>query len=208
MLQVLRRRHVVAVALVALAGLATACPPPPAGDPGGPAPTIAWVAPSQGPASGGAEVTIAGDDLAGVTSVRFGGVAAAFVVVSDSVITATTPAHAPGLVDVVVARGGASDTAEDAYTFRARPTITGLSPTSGPAIGGTTVTVTGTGLSDAGSVNFNATPAASITVVSDTQLSIVTPAHPEGGSVVTVTTWGGTSEPVPAAVFTFTGPAT
>ena len=39
------------------------------------------------------------------------------------------------------------------------PTVTGISPTSGPSTGGTTVTITGTGLTSASAVNFGATPA-------------------------------------------------
>jgi formylglycine-generating enzyme required for sulfatase activity len=48
------------------------------------------------PAAGGATVTITGANLAGATLVTIAGTSADFTVVSDTQITATAPAHAPG----------------------------------------------------------------------------------------------------------------
>ncbi|WP_310305549.1 IPT/TIG domain-containing protein, partial [Sphingomonas sp. BE270] len=50
----------------------------------------------------------------------------------------------------------------------AGPTVTAVSPTSGPAAGGTAVTITGTGFTGATAVKFGATSATGITVVSAT----------------------------------------
>ena len=60
-------------------------------------------------------------------------------------ITATTPAHALGTVDVTVATGvGTSATsAADEFTYANLPVVTGVSPSTGSAGGGTSVTVTG-----------------------------------------------------------------
>lgn len=84
-------------------------------------------------------------------SVTFGGTAATGItVVSDTQITATTPAGT-GVVDVVVTTSGGSDTLEDAFTYQAAapaPTITTIDPQLGPEAGGTTVTVNGTGFSE------------------------------------------------------------
>ena len=66
------------------------------------------------------------------------------------------------------------------------PTVTGLSPSTGPTAGGTTVTVTGTGFQQGGNpvlaVNFGLTGAsfATINVISDTQLTVTSPAVPAG----------------------------
>ena len=69
----------------------------------GPAPTVAAVAPTSGPASGGTAATITGTGFVAGASVSFGGVAATNVtVVSATQITVTVPPHAPGTVDVVV----------------------------------------------------------------------------------------------------------
>jgi hypothetical protein len=55
------------------------------------------------------------------------------------------------------------------------PTVTGVSPPSGPAAGGTTVTITGTSFDGATGVSFGSTPAASFNVVSGTTLTAVAP---------------------------------
>jgi hypothetical protein len=83
------------------------------------------------------------------------------------------------------------------------PTITSISPTSGPAAGGTPVTINGTNLSGA-TVRFGATQAA---VTSDNGTQIQTTAPPGSGTVdVTVTTAGGTSATGAADRFTYTSP--
>ena len=74
------------------------------------------------------------------------------------------------------------------------PTVTSLSPSTGPVTGGTTVTVTGTGfLSNATvTVGGTAVPGANVTVNSATSITIVTPATVTTGVAnVQVTTTGG-----------------
>ncbi len=90
----------------------------------------------------------------------------------------------------------------------AAPTVTGVTPVSGPAAGGTTVTITGTGFFPASSVAFGSTPATSVTYVSPTQLTAVSPTTatgPTGTATVDVrvTTAGGTSAVSSNDHFTF-----
>ena len=67
------------------------------------APLVAFVHPPGGHTDGGVPVTLYGDNFTGATAVSFGGVpATAFTVEGDGRITATTPAHPAGLVDVAV----------------------------------------------------------------------------------------------------------
>src|SRR5581483_4286369 len=67
------------------------------------APTVSIVSPSSGSINGGTTVTINGTKFASGATVSFGGAAATNVVVaSDTRITATTPAHDAGAVNVVV----------------------------------------------------------------------------------------------------------
>lgn len=85
------------------------------------------------------------------------------------------------------------------------PTITSISPASGPTAGGTAVTINGnnfTGLTGASAVKFGGSNATSYTVNSATQ--IVATAPPGAGTVdVTVTTPGGTSATSTADQFTY-----
>ncbi len=88
----------------------------------------------------------------------------------------------------------------------APPTITAIAPSSGPTTGGTSVVITGTGfagLSGTSAVSFGGTDAASYTVLSETQITAVTPAHDSGTLHVTVTADGVPSSNTSADVFTF-----
>jgi len=158
-------------------------------------PAITTVDPSSGPQAGGTQVTINGSDFTGATQVDFGfGFhATTFTVVDDSHITATTAAHAPGLVDVFVATVDGLVSKPNAFTYIAAPTVTGLSPTQGPAAGGITVTITGTNLLGATAVKFDTSPA-TYTVKSATKITAVLPAHAAGTVAVSVSTPGGTDQ--------------
>ncbi|OAX49890.1 Endo-1,4-beta-xylanase A [Paenibacillus sp. AD87] len=168
------------------------------------APTIISISPVSGPTSGGTIVTLTGTNLTDATAVKFGATAASYTVNSATQITATAPAGSAGTVDVTVTTpGGTSATsAADQYTYHAEPTITNMSPTSGPTSGGTIVTLTGTNLTDATAVKFGAT-AASYTVNSATQITATAPAGSAGTVDVTVTTPGGTSATSAADQYTY-----
>ena len=81
------------------------------------------------------------------------------------------------------------------------PAVTGVSPSTGPAAGGTAVTVTGTSLAG-GSVAFGAAAATGVSC-SATSCTATSPAG-TGTVNVTVTTAGGTSATSPAGQFTYT----
>jgi len=83
------------------------------------------------------------------------------------------------------------------------PTVSSISPTSGPAAGGTTVTIIGSGFIGAADVSFGGIGASNFKVDSDTQITAVVPPGSSGTVVdVTVTTTPtGTSA---AAQFTYT----
>ncbi|NBT31268.1 MAG: phospholipase, partial [Rhodobacteraceae bacterium] len=171
------------------------------------APAIASVSPLSGPTAGGTSVVITGTDFTGVTAVSFGGTAASsYTVDSATQITATSPAGAAGQVDIAVtAIGGSSaNTANDNFTYVAAPAITSLSASSGPFLGGTTLTITGTDLSGATKVSFGSTDvlAAAFTSNSGTEIVLTTPAGTAGAVSVTVTTPYGTSG---GATFTYIG---
>ncbi|MET9024106.1 IPT/TIG domain-containing protein [Nocardia sp. NPDC004168] len=158
-------------------------------------PTLTTVVPNVGPVSGGTTVVLTGTGLTGATAVTFGGTpATSFTVNSATQITAVAPAGTGTVSVTATTPGGTSNGV--AYTYVAVPTLTAVVPNSGVAAGGTTVVITGTGLSTATAVTFGGTPATSFTVNSNTQITAVAPAG-TGIVSVTVTTAGGTSNGLP-----------
>ena len=145
------------------------------------------------------QVTITGTSLTGATAVSFGGAAATQVtVVNATAVTATTPAHAAGTVDITVTTPGGTSakSSADQYTYAAAPTVTSLSPAAGPIAGGTNITITGTALTGATAVSFGVTAATSFVVVNATTITAIAPAVIAGIVDVTVTTPGGISTAV------------
>ena len=80
--------------------------------------TLSSVSPTSGSASGGTGITLTGTSLTGATGVTFGGTSATSVhVVNSTTVTAVTPAHAAGAVDVVIATPNSSATLTNGYTY-------------------------------------------------------------------------------------------
>ena len=171
------------------------------------APIISAVSPSSGPISGATAVTVTGQNFAIGAKVTFGGVAATSVVASPTQITANTPAHAQGSVNVVVTNpDGQSATLTGGFTFKAAaPIISAVSPSSGPISGATAVTVTGQNFASGATVSFGGARATSV-VVSPTKITANTPAHAQGSVNVVVTNPDGQSA-TRTGGFTFGAPA-
>ncbi|HEV2116610.1 MAG TPA: IPT/TIG domain-containing protein, partial [Terriglobales bacterium] len=89
------------------------------------APTVSSVSPNSGPSTGGTAVTISGTNFAAGAVVTFGGTPATNVtVVSGTSITATTPAHAAGTVNVVVTNSDSqSGTLTSGFTYTSSTAI-------------------------------------------------------------------------------------
>lgn len=79
-----------------------------------------------------------------------------------------------------------------AVTFSSFPSVTSVSPVSGPTTGGTSVVISGADFTDATAVRFGST-SASFTVNSATSITAVSPAGSAGTVHITVTTPAGTS---------------
>ena len=136
-----------------------------------------------------------------------------------SVPIALSPAGSPaylgqltGSVDgtrlaAVWQRGDGIDaTVKAAAGVNGGPGVVGVWPVSGPDAGGTVVSLSGTGLTGASGVVFGGGAASSVTVVSDTQLTAVTPPHPAGAVDVTVTTPSGSATLPGGFTYTATPP--
>ncbi len=86
------------------------------------APTVIDVNPGQGSVSGGTDVTITGTNFYGTPDVTFGGNPATNVaVVNSTTITATTPSHAAGTVDVRVTTTSGTGTETGAFRYTCAP---------------------------------------------------------------------------------------
>jgi hypothetical protein len=83
------------------------------------------------------------------------------------------------------------------------PTVTSINPVAGPTTGGTLVIITGTGFTGATSVAFGGTNATSYTVLSNSSIQAVAPAHAAGIVDVIVTNNGQASANTPADNFEY-----
>jgi IPT/TIG domain len=122
----------------------------------------------------------------------------------DPSFSATDPLTGNEIYNSAGACPGTGGTGSTAYaclqwadTFTPRPRVTGLATSVGPANGGTSVTISGDGFTAATDVDFGGTPAASVTVNSDSSITAVSPVDASGVSPdsvdVTVVSPGGTS---------------
>jgi len=91
-----------------------------------------------------------------------------------------------------------------------KPVVTSISGSSvsnvaaiGPTGGYSTITITGTGFTGASTVSFGAVPALSATVVTDTQITAVSPPQAVGAVPVSVTNSAGTSSTGAGAGFSY-----
>jgi hypothetical protein len=179
------------------------------------APTVTSIAPESGSVAGGAPVTIVGTGFptGGVTvTVTIGGTEATEVsVVSETEITATTPAGSAGPGEVVVSDINGASTDGPFYTYEVPPpppppppTVTSITPGFGPTAGGAAVTITGTGFLEGATVTIGGGEATEVHVVSETEITAETPGAVAGPDKVVVSDENGISTTGPA--YTYVAP--
>ena len=166
------------------------------------------VVPNTGPSIGGTVFTIAGTNLIGASSVKIGDSEATLVAVTDTLITAITPAQAASATakNIVIVTPGGTVTKTAAFTYIAAPTITSVSPSSGPLAGGTSITITGTNLTGATGVTVGGVAATSVVVVNATSITALTPVGTAGSKDVVVNTPGGSATKIDAYTFIISAP--
>lgn len=195
------------------------------------APVVSSISPTTGSIAGGTSVTVTGSAFMAGAVVRFvqesggtvvpGGAtlpgtyvhvasSTSLTVVSPGVITGTTY-----FVTVHTASGTSSTGPTDVFTYSPLvPTVSAISPNSGPNAGGTQVTITGTGFVLGATVSFVSqasgcggfsVPASNVTVVNSSTITASTPSISFRGApyYAYVTTASGPSSCYP--VFTYTG---
>ncbi len=177
------------------------------GTPAAAVPAVTAVHPESGPSAGGTTVIIEGSGFTAGASVTIGVPATSVKVMSATQITAKTGADAPGSDEVAVTDSGGTSTGGPSFTYTqpkpAPPTVASVEAQSGPAAGGTEVTIKGTGFASGAAVVIGS-PAASVQVISATEIRATTTATAAGSYEVVVTDSGGTSEHGPS--FTYTSP--
>jgi hypothetical protein len=183
-------------------------------------PTVGAISPSTGPTSGGTAITITGTGFVTGASVLIGqgnGTAGAIPatdvqVLSSTQITATTGGGArPGAWNLFVANSGATSATNANAKFTYFPTVTAVSPTSGPTGGGTQITITGSGFVSGASVwigqgngTAGAIRATNVQVVSPTKITATTGGGALAGTWnVFVVSLGVTSPINPNATFDY-----
>ena len=192
---------------------------------GSPPPTITSLSPVSGAAAGGNVVTVLGSGFTGTTEVDLESVggdfeddSASYTVVSDSEIDVTMPENGDDPPDVVDVRvdtdnGGSQPTLVSQYTYLGAspppaPVVTGVSPASGAEAGTCGITITGTGLDDASTIQFGVDKTSpSFSEDSPTELTACAPSGTAGPVDVVVTADGGTSAVTAADTFTFVPPS-
>jgi uncharacterized protein (TIGR03437 family) len=185
--------------------------------------TVSSLNPTSGPA--GASVVITGQNLTGVTTVRFtGGAVANFTINSPTQLTAIVPAGATSGT-LTISKAGCPDAQTAAFTVtqttNPQPALTSLEPNSRAAgSAGFTLTLNGTGFIPASSVSWNTTerltayldptrlmidvPASDLTTAGTATLTVTNPAP--GGGVSNALTFTITSSANPAPTLSSLNP--
>jgi len=157
-----------------------------------PAPRLTAVTPAQGFSGGGTLVELGGSGFLanepGASAVWFGGtLASELTVLDDARLTCRTPSGATGSVEVRLENANGVTALGDAYYYDWAPTLTGVAPAQGTALGGTRVTLSGGGFDTAGagplSVRFGSAPATGVSVLDGKTLECNAPAGPAGVQV-------------------------
>jgi hypothetical protein len=158
-----------------------------------PAPTVSSITPSTGVLAGGMGVTISGSNFSGTATVAFvdltGSVHVSTGTISSGSISATTPAHTAGKVDVVVMNSDfQTGTLAGGFTYAAvpAPSVSSITPHAGLTAGNTAVTITGSNFDSAATVKIAGAPPTSFLYVNSTTITALTAAHAAGAVDVVV----------------------
>ena len=172
-------------------------------------PSITQVSPANGPAAGGTAVTINGANLRAECTIRFGGVPATNVsFISASSMTAVTPEHAPGAVDMSLACGTDAFTFTNGFTYlAASATLSSVAPSFGSTGGNTLVKITGTNIASGCWPFFDGLPARAAIVNGPAEMIASTPAHTTAATVPIVLRCTGFADASLANAFTYSSAA-
>jgi hypothetical protein len=180
-------------------------------------PDIKSITPTSGSVTGGTQITLTGtgfDSDGGVEYVVAGTLhfLTSLKVISEDEVTGVVPAvtNAETVTVVVVMKGQSGQhysgvaSPPQPFTYEsATPTVSSISPSSGPIAGGTAVTIKGSGFVTGATVKIGS-KASSVKVRSETEITAVTPSGSAGSDEVVVSDERGTSSDGPR--YTFVAP--
>jgi len=165
--------------------------PSPAGPSNLLGPAVASVSPRVGASEVATAVRIEGSRFLPGATVTMDGGATNVVVVNSTTITATTPAHAAGVVAVVVTNpDGKSSSLPGAFTFTDL-VVTSVAPAA--ALSGSTVRIQGAGFSAGATVTMGGVEARILSSNNASTIDLIAPDHDGGLVDVVVTNPGGRS---------------
>ncbi|MBL8922160.1 MAG: IPT/TIG domain-containing protein [Myxococcaceae bacterium] len=173
-------------------------------------PAVASVAPQSLSVLGGTAMQVNGSNFAN-QALAFVGLSpvAGAVQVNPNRVDGTAPPGPIGPADVTVTNpDGQSATLTGGVTYVVPPpSISTLTPNTGPGAGGTTVRITGNGFQVGASVGFGASSSPVATVLNATEIDAVTPAGADGPVNLTIVNPDGQSTTLNNG-FTFVAPPT
>lgn len=142
-------------------------------------PAILRISPPDGPSAGGTALEIHGANFVRDCALTFGGTPATGVqFVTAGLMTAITPAHDAGTVDVVLTCGERKSAFERGFTYTdSSPTLSHVAPSTGNVAGGTHVRIAGTNLRSSCWPFFDGVAAPAATLESPAAMLAVTPPH-------------------------------
>jgi hypothetical protein len=147
-------------------------------------PTIASIDPARSIALGGVRVVITGEHFDESARVEIGGAVVGAKLEDGALVALSPPSVHAGKVDVRVTTDGGSAVLERGFEYVAQtgPSVASIDPSSGPASGGTSVTVAGANFVEGAVVEMAGLPTTIERFAADA-IVFVTPPHPTGGMV-------------------------
>ncbi|MBE0608611.1 MAG: IPT/TIG domain-containing protein [Dehalococcoidia bacterium] len=160
-------------------------------------------------------LTVVGSGFSTASKVLINGTSHGTAYISDTMLQtafdASALTQAPGVIQVTVTSpppgGGVSSSVAMQVVPAAEPRVDSIAPVSGPTSGGTNVIITGAGFTNATAVTFGETQAASVTVISDSFITAISPAHPAGVVDIVIAMGDQVSAPSASSAFTYVPPS-
>jgi hypothetical protein len=145
-------------------------------------PSLTRIQPSNGPTAGGTTLSIEGVNLTNDCSITVGGTPATNVTRQSALsLTAVTPPHAAGTVDVALSCSAGGFTLPNAFTYVAgNASISGVVPSFGSSDGGTYVRISGAGFLPGCWPFFDRAAARNATMRSASEIIAASPPHGDG----------------------------